>query len=255
VLSQTAKFLTVTRYLLRQYGRAFVSDREAREFFTQIYLKENPAGSRQKGLGIPTRALKEIFPGIERLHLRLFNQFETLQANRYLRSSDSLMSPVELSALCALVAHLRPASIFEIGTYRGLTLANLALNAPEDCRIQTLDNYHFELEEPVAAIFSERGVGRLHTNSKDYDFSGLRGSVDFVFVDGSHEAPEVEVDSENALKIVSPRGLVLWHDFHPDHPEVVRFLTGLASTERLTHIAGTSLVLCRSSTRAKPAES
>jgi predicted O-methyltransferase YrrM len=243
--TQSERFLVVTRHLLKQYGRAFTDDEEARGFFTELYLKERPSGSQQRGLvpAIPTRALGEVFPGIESTHVQLLNRFGAFAANRFLQNADALVTPMEMATLAALVAHRKPRSIFEIGTYRGLTTASLALNAPEGCEIRTLDLHPLELEDPVARIFQDRGVERLVGDSKTFDFSSLKRAVDFVFVDGSHSAPEVEIDTRNALEIVAPGGVVAWHDFNPEHPEVVRVLREIVRAREIVHVAGTALVL------------
>src|SRR5215208_1835809 len=48
------------------------------------------------------------------------------------------MTITEISSLCHLVAARRPRKVLEIGSFRGLTTLNIAMNAPE-AEIHTLD--------------------------------------------------------------------------------------------------------------------
>jgi hypothetical protein len=68
-----------------------------------------------------------------------------------------------------------------------------------------------------------------------------------VFVDGSHAYSYVVSDSERALRLVSPGGLVLWHDYAgPRHsPGVYRALNELAERLPLVRITGTALAVYR----------
>ena len=48
------------------------------------------------------------------------------------------MTITEISSVCHLVAARRPRKVLEIGSFRGLTTLNIAMNAPE-AEIHTLD--------------------------------------------------------------------------------------------------------------------
>lgn len=37
--------------------------------------------------------------------------------------------------------------------------------------------------------------------------------MDFVFVDGAHDYQSVRKDTENALRLLRPGGVILWHDY------------------------------------------
>ncbi len=67
--------------------------------------------------------------------------------------------------------------------------------------------------------------------------------MDLVFVDGCHHYEFVLCDSQNALNMISPDGVVIWHDYASYEPGVVRALNELAKVVPLVHIAGTSLVI------------
>lgn len=52
----------------------------------------------------------------------------------------------ELVFLVTLVEWIKPNSIFEIGTFDGLTTANIAINAPANANIFTLDISESDIE-------------------------------------------------------------------------------------------------------------
>jgi len=253
---ESAKLVGITRYMVSQYGKAILArDSDARGFLTDVYLRGHPE-ERGKNLLVPTIPcvpLSELFPGIGSARLKLLARYDWLLADRFDRGADNLLCPKELLALCALVAHLKPASIFEIGTYRGATIANLALNAPEGARLRTLDKDLVELEDSeVVATFQGKGIERIHSDSKLYDYSPLHGSVDLVFVDGWHSNPEVDRDTENALKLVSPGGVIVWHDYNREYPDVVDCLRRLSRRLPLAQARDTALVIARMSAPPGP---
>ena len=66
--------------------------------------------------------------------------------------------------------------------------------------------------------------------------------MDLVFVDAGHEYHDVR-DSENALRMVSESGVVVWDDYHPRHPGVQRALNEVGRRHRLDRIARTRFVI------------
>ena len=41
----------------------------------------------------------------------------------------------------------------------------------------------------------------------------LVGKAEFIFIDGGHDAPVVTSDTLKALEMVSPDGVIVWHDY------------------------------------------
>ena len=55
-------------------------------------------------------------------------------------SGEGIYTPLDELAYLALITKLKsPQAIFEIGTFRGRTALNFALNSPPDCTVYTLD--------------------------------------------------------------------------------------------------------------------
>jgi len=75
------------------------------------------------------------------------------------------------------------------------------------------------------------------------DFTPFRGKVDFVFIDGDHSMNYLRSDSENAFSMLSPLGVILWHDYGGRWPDVASYLSEVARKRKLFHLDGTSLVV------------
>jgi hypothetical protein len=144
------------------------------------------------------------------------------------------VSLTELSLLAALARIERPRGIFEIGTFDGRTTLNLAVNAPPDAAVYTLDlppgqdsttvlpvdpDDRRYIDKPAAGarFATAPEVSRIHQlygDSATFDFAPYQGKIDLVFVDGSHAYEYVLSDSWHALALLNGgRGTILWHDY------------------------------------------
>lgn len=140
------------------------------------------------------------------------------------------MTITEISSLCHLVAARSPRKILEIGTFRGLTTLNIAINAP-DAEIHTLDlppdanpastrfstndakiitsrrGYYYETRAEAARIFQHYG------DTATFDYKEIGGDVDFCLIDAAHSYEYVRNDTAKTLPLMSDGGLILWHDY------------------------------------------
>lgn len=161
--------------------------------------------------------------------------------------------------------------LFEFGTCTGKTAYLWACNAPAEARITTItlapehrSDYRkaatdderdvaFALAESSHSVFLYTGtdvehkVEQIFGDSMTLDITPWAGTCDLVFVDGSHAYSYVVSDSEKALQLVRPGGLVLWHDYAgPRHSAgVYRALNELATRLPLVRIKGTALAAYR----------
>ena len=153
-------------------------------------------------------------------------------------------------ALLLIVAALRPAACFEFGTYRGGGALHIAMNAPEDAVVYTLDlpeEVSWEgITDLTLAQASDKGasfhgteyarkIRQLYGDSRTFDFSPYRSSIDFIFIDGSHSNECVKSDTENALRMIRPGGVIFWHDYMSLRPDyaVRRYLEKLVQSRSL----------------------
>ena len=170
----------------------------------------------------------------------------------------------ELAVLAALVAQRRPLRIFEIGTFDGRSTVNMAVNTTPDAEVFTLDlpagmasstalttdphDIQFVEKPTSGARFAGADVSsritQLRGDSATFDFGPYRGTVDLVFIDGSHSYEYVLSDSRNALDMLrAGGGVVLWHDYGV-WPGVTRALNELHRRDHrfagLRHVVDTS---------------
>ena len=145
---------------------------------------------------------------------------------------------------------------FEIGTWRGESVANLAdvaehcvtFNLPKEDIIKQTDN---QLYADLHSFFSKGldNVEQLYGDSQTFDFGPHFGKYDMVFVDGDHHYESVKKDTETAFKLLKgERSIIVWHDYGLD-PETIRWdvmgaiLDG-APAEKRKHIYHVSNTLC-----------
>src|SRR5256885_16960582 len=108
----------------------------------------------------------------------------------------------------------RAVNVFEFGTYKGVSISQLALNLPREGHAYTLDlpegqtDSHFPISIPkdipiafetgkgamVPADLKER-ITFLKCDSAKFDEQPYEGKIDFVFVDGAHNFEYVRNDS------------------------------------------------------------
>ena len=184
--------------------------------------------------------------------------------------SDGNVRLSELAILALAAREVAPGSeIIEIGTFDGRTALNLAINAAPGVAIATLD-LPPDQQSAMAIEDSERRyvdkpapgarlrdcgeawravagrVVQLHGDSATYDWSTHLGRAGLVFVDGSHAYDYAKKDSETAMRLIQPGGIVLWHDYGV-WPGVTKALEELDAARRLgvVNIRGTSLVFWR----------
>lgn len=166
----------------------------------------------------------------------------------------------------------RARRIFEFGTCTGKTAYLFARNAPDDAEVVTLtlgpddvgsyvagaedapDAEQGALRQSVFTEFlysgtpAEAKITQLFGDSKAFDEAPYAGACDLIFVDGAHAYSYVRNDSEKALRMLKPGGIVVWHDYRGPRAGrgVWRYLNELSGRLPLVHIAGSSLVAYRS---------
>ena len=183
-------------------------------------------------------------------------------------AGEGISTPVdELAYLALISAAVRPQTIFEIGTFRGRTALNFALNSPENCVVWTMDlppaadknlttdslsaDKHLIHSARPGIDYQGKDVARkirqLFANSLDFDFTQFENSIDIVFVDGAHHYQAVLSDTQNALKIVRPGGYIIWHDFanYGDYNDVTRAVLDSLPAKEIVQIANSQLAVYR----------
>lgn len=168
----------------------------------------------------------------------------------------------ELMILLSLIHLRKPKTILEIGTFDGNTALQMALNSDENVLVHTIDlpdgecHTHLPiLEEDMKYVQDkkkrmrkfvgtkfEKKIVQHFADSTTFDFRHF-GTIDFCFIDGGHSYECVRSDTENVLKILSDKGVIVWHDFNPNCPGVYNWLLELNKDHKLLHFEGTALVV------------
>ena len=213
-------------------------------------LRSKPAGETG---GLRPLGLETLFAGIQGAEVRL--------NMAHMESAAGTLPLRECVTLGAICQHLQPRLVFEIGTFRGSSTLLMAMNSAPDCQIYTLDlppgevttKYDVDNGNITGMTFSigehfERSayatrIQQLYGDSAAFDFSPFAGSIDLVFVDGSHSYENVVEDSQTAFAMLRPGGVILWDDYHPEWgPGVMRALHELGQ-RRLYRIMDTRFAI------------
>jgi len=210
-----------------------------------------PETKMGKYLGLPQSSLNDIVPDIDSIPVSLIDY-------RY----DYGNMPIhELMILCKIVRNRRPSLIFEIGTFMGNTTLQIAANS--QAYIYTLDlpplghNDHNkpQILDPMSDVYPNIPGIRFHGtsyadrihqlfgDSQTFDFAPYYGRIDFILIDAFHHYEFVLRDSLNAIRMISPNGVIVWHDYASYAPGVVRALNELNNKFPLRHIIGTSFAI------------
>ena len=86
-------------------------------------------------------------------------------------------------------------------------------------------------------------IEQIFTDSKKLDETKLKGVFDLILIDGAHTTSYVESDSKKAFSMLKKGGVILWHDYKPEAPDVFSYLNNLAQEVPLLHISGTDFVI------------
>lgn len=142
------------------------------------------------------------------------------------------VNPGDRRALYYLVRGLRPRSILEIGTHVGASTLHmgraLRVNGDVDARLTTVDIVDVNAADApwrqagLAAtpemLAAQAGCADLISFQKASGvdlMSSARTSFDLIFLDGDHSAGTVYNELAAALRVLSPGGHVVLHDYYP----------------------------------------
>ena len=140
--------------------------------------------------------------------------------------------PTDLALLKQLASDIPRCRYFEIGTWRGESVSNVAavsdvcysLNLPEKELYQQISS-----EDYVVAhrFFSKdlKNVKHLLGDSRNYNYQDLNMKFDLIFIDGDHHYETMVKDTRNVLKhLCHDETIVVWHDYTYT-PESIRYET------------------------------
>jgi predicted O-methyltransferase YrrM len=170
--------------------------------------------------GLPSVDLLELFPDFD----------EVVEPYSFLGGTSL---PIDLALLKALARGYPECRYFEIGTWRGESVANVASVAASCTSLSLSAREMEELGffrpgsgfEKTHRFFSEgiTNIRYIEHNSRTFDFSQLRDRFDLIFVDGDHTYEGVRSDTANVFNLLrDERSAIVWHDYGFT-PELVRW--------------------------------
>jgi predicted O-methyltransferase YrrM len=180
----------------------------------------------------------DLFPGLERVSIPV----------GAIHEESGHTNQVDLLYVAA-IARLRGCRrMFEFGTYQGRTTYHLTF-ASENPRVFTL-NLPPEVDSSVARFLGtwfkgtdrEQFITQILEDSRSFDPSPYERQMDFVFIDADHRYEAVKNDTEKALRMLAPGGILLWHDFAAKSPGVVRYIKEFSQDRPVFRLKHTCLV-------------
>jgi len=138
--------------------------------------------------------------------------------------------PTDMMLLAGLAEKIRDCSYFEIGTWRGESVATVASRAKScftlclsDPEMRKLGMHERTIESHRLFSGSLENVVQLRGDSRSFDFQSLDQKFDLVFIDGDHHYDFIKNDTEKVFRhLVHEKSVVVWHDYG-FHPDQVRF--------------------------------
>lgn len=137
--------------------------------------------------------------------------------------------PTDLALLTMLSKRFEACKYFEIGTWRGESVINVANHAAEcyTLNLSKAEILKLGVTEKYADLhgFFSKGksnITHLTGDSRYFDYAGLNKKFDLIFIDGDHHYDFVKSDTAKVFEhLVHEKSIIVWHDY-AYHPEKVR---------------------------------
>lgn len=150
------------------------------------------------------------------------NEKNLIDGAKTMRNIDGQNYVADYVVLELLTQEYKPKTIYEVGTNRGHTTLWFARLLP-DVKIWTIDvgRVYNILPDPTVIGIEFRDkpeasrIEQLRGDSQDADFVYNHiphDSVDLCFIDGTHTNEAVFKDSVITYPLMSPIGVMVWHD-------------------------------------------
>ncbi|MDZ7744007.1 MAG: class I SAM-dependent methyltransferase [Bacteroidota bacterium] len=137
--------------------------------------------------------------------------------------------PTDIALLMKLAEQKENCKYFEIGTWRGESVVNVAKVAADCYTLNLPDDKMRQLGLPekyikLHAYFSRNieNITHLKADSRRFDYASLGKKFDLIFIDGDHHYEYVKNDTEKVFKhLIHEDSIIVWHDY-AKNPEMIR---------------------------------
>lgn len=151
--------------------------------------------------------------------------------------------------VCGMASAVNARKIFELGTYRGQTTCGLA-SVCKEAQVFTLNlppeddpRYAPYIGMYIARSPDRERITQLFCDSRTFDPTPYRESMDYIFIDGDHSYQGVKNDTEKALQLLKPGGVIVWHDYAAKSPGVLEYLAEFSQERPLFRLRKTCLAV------------
>jgi len=134
--------------------------------------------------------------------------------------------PTDLMLLAGLAERIDNCSYFEIGTWRGESVATVSPRAKSCYTLCLSDEEMRRMGMHPRTVETHRlfskdleNVTQLRGDSRSFDFGQINRKFDLLFIDGDHHYDFVKSDTAYLFRyLLHEKSIVVWHDygFHPD---------------------------------------
>ena len=203
--------------------------------------KHHPAFTK----GLPVAEINEVIPDFK----------ETLDVVDFLGGGST---PADLAIIKSLCRSFPNCKYFEIGTWRGQSVSNVADVCAEAYTLNLPDDAFNGVYRDLFGFFSKKNpkVKHVYGDSKTFDYAGLNMKFDVIFIDANHRYDFIKSDTQKVFQYLThENSIVIWHDYGKDPATtVLETLAGIlegipAGTEKnLYHVSNT---LCAIHTNRK----
>lgn len=139
----------------------------------------------------------------------------------YYSSLDGGSTPLDLALLKGLAQSKNECMYFEIGTWRGESVANVASVAKQCVSLNLSDTemLNMGLDKNYVNLhrfYSKdlKNVTHIQANSLTFDYNAYQKKYDLVFIDGDHHYESVKSDTKNAFNLLKDKNsIIVWHDY------------------------------------------